>query len=120
VIFGTPLAEYLPETLISGRVGLVGDAAHVASPMVGAGFASGLEDGTAFIAAVSRSGVPVHRRAFRPCVATMSCGWHPTAAECSRASPKHELSCVRSKPAKRSLGQPRRMLALSVTGLPVA
>jgi len=37
-------------------LGLVGDAAHVASPMVGAGFASGLEDGTAFIAAVSRSG----------------------------------------------------------------
>ena len=56
VIFGTPLAEYLPETLVSGRLGLVGDAAHVASPMVGAGFASGLEDGTAFIAAVSRSG----------------------------------------------------------------
>jgi 2-polyprenyl-6-methoxyphenol hydroxylase-like FAD-dependent oxidoreductase len=56
VIFGTPLAEYLPETLVAGRLGLVGDAAHVASPMVGAGFASGLEDGTAFIAAVSRSG----------------------------------------------------------------
>jgi 2-polyprenyl-6-methoxyphenol hydroxylase-like FAD-dependent oxidoreductase len=56
VIFGTPLAEYLPETLVTGRLGIVGDAAHVASPMVGAGFASGLEDGTAFIAAVSRSG----------------------------------------------------------------
>jgi 2-polyprenyl-6-methoxyphenol hydroxylase-like FAD-dependent oxidoreductase len=56
VIFGTPLAEYLPETLVAGRLGLVGDAAHVASPMVGAGFASGLKDGTAFIAAVSHSG----------------------------------------------------------------
>jgi 2-polyprenyl-6-methoxyphenol hydroxylase-like FAD-dependent oxidoreductase len=56
VIFGTPLAEYLPERLVAGRLGLVGDAAHVASPMVGAGFASGLQDGTAFIAAVSRSG----------------------------------------------------------------
>ena len=56
VIFGTPLAEYLPERLVSGRLGLVGDAAHVASPMVGAGFSSGLEDGIAFIAAVSRSG----------------------------------------------------------------
>jgi 2-polyprenyl-6-methoxyphenol hydroxylase-like FAD-dependent oxidoreductase len=56
VIFGTPLAEYLPETLVSGRLGIVGDAAHVASPMVGAGFASGLQDGTAFIAAVSRYG----------------------------------------------------------------
>src|ERR1700723_3863222 len=56
IIFGTPLAEYLPERLVAGRLGLVGDAAHVASPMVGAGFASGLEDGTAFIAAMSRSG----------------------------------------------------------------
>jgi 2-polyprenyl-6-methoxyphenol hydroxylase-like FAD-dependent oxidoreductase len=56
VIFGTPLAEYLPEQLVAGRLALVGDAAHVASPMVGAGFSSGLQDGTAFIAAVSRSG----------------------------------------------------------------
>jgi 2-polyprenyl-6-methoxyphenol hydroxylase-like FAD-dependent oxidoreductase len=56
VIFGTPLAEYLPEQLVAGRLGIVGDAAHVASPMVGAGFSSGLLDGTAFIGAVSRSG----------------------------------------------------------------
>ena len=40
VIFGTPLAEYLPEQLVAGRLGIVGDAAHVASPMVGAGFSS--------------------------------------------------------------------------------
>jgi 2-polyprenyl-6-methoxyphenol hydroxylase-like FAD-dependent oxidoreductase len=56
VIFGTPLAEYLPEQLVAGRLALVGDAAHVASPMVGAGFSSGLQDGTVFIDAVSRSG----------------------------------------------------------------
>jgi 2-polyprenyl-6-methoxyphenol hydroxylase-like FAD-dependent oxidoreductase len=56
VIFGTPLAEYLPEKLIANRLALVGEAAHVASPMVGAGFSSGLQDGTAFIAAVNRSG----------------------------------------------------------------
>jgi 2-polyprenyl-6-methoxyphenol hydroxylase-like FAD-dependent oxidoreductase len=55
VIFGTPLAEYLPERLVAGRLALVGDAAHVASPMVGAGFSSGLQDGKAFIAAVRRS-----------------------------------------------------------------
>jgi len=55
-LFGTPLAEYLPERLVSERVGIVGDAAHVASPMVGAGFASGLEDGAAFRAAVMRAG----------------------------------------------------------------
>jgi 2-polyprenyl-6-methoxyphenol hydroxylase-like FAD-dependent oxidoreductase len=52
----TPLAEYLPERLVAGRLALVGDAAHVASPMVGAGFSSGLQDGKAFITAVSRSG----------------------------------------------------------------
>jgi 2-polyprenyl-6-methoxyphenol hydroxylase-like FAD-dependent oxidoreductase len=56
VIFGTPLAEYLPERLVAGRLGMVGDAAHVASPMVGAGFSSGLEDGIALTAAVGRSG----------------------------------------------------------------
>jgi 2-polyprenyl-6-methoxyphenol hydroxylase-like FAD-dependent oxidoreductase len=56
VIFGTPLAEYLPERLAAGRFAILGDAAHVASPMVGAGFSSGLLDGAAFIDAVSRSG----------------------------------------------------------------
>jgi 2-polyprenyl-6-methoxyphenol hydroxylase-like FAD-dependent oxidoreductase len=56
VIFGTPLAEYLPERLVAGRLGIVGDAAHVASPMVGAGFSSGLLDGAAFIDAVGRAG----------------------------------------------------------------
>jgi 2-polyprenyl-6-methoxyphenol hydroxylase-like FAD-dependent oxidoreductase len=56
VLFGTPLAQYLPDRLTNGRVGIVGDAAHVASPMVGAGFASGLEDGIAFVSAVKRSG----------------------------------------------------------------
>ena len=30
VIFGTPLAEYLPERLVAGRLGIVGDVAHVA------------------------------------------------------------------------------------------
>ena len=56
VIFGTPLVEYLPERLTAGRLGIVGDAAHVASPMVGAGFSSGLEDGIALINAVRSSG----------------------------------------------------------------
>jgi 2-polyprenyl-6-methoxyphenol hydroxylase-like FAD-dependent oxidoreductase len=41
---------------VAGRLGIVGDAAHVASPMVGAGFSSGLLDGAAFIDAVGRAG----------------------------------------------------------------
>ncbi len=43
-IFGTPVAEYTPNRLVSERVALAGDAAHAASPMVGGGFTEGLYD----------------------------------------------------------------------------
>jgi 2-polyprenyl-6-methoxyphenol hydroxylase-like FAD-dependent oxidoreductase len=43
-VFGTPVAEYLPSGLVRDRVVLVGDAAHVASPMTGAGFQNALLD----------------------------------------------------------------------------
>jgi 2-polyprenyl-6-methoxyphenol hydroxylase-like FAD-dependent oxidoreductase len=43
-VFGTPVAEYLPGRLVRGRVALIGDAAHVATPMTGAGFRSALLD----------------------------------------------------------------------------
>lgn len=43
-VFGTPVAEYLPTSLVRGRVALIGDAAHVASPMTGAGFQNALLD----------------------------------------------------------------------------
>jgi 2-polyprenyl-6-methoxyphenol hydroxylase-like FAD-dependent oxidoreductase len=56
VVFGTPLAEYLPEQMSRGRIALVGDAAHVASPMLGAGFVSGLLDGAAIIRAIEQYG----------------------------------------------------------------
>jgi 2-polyprenyl-6-methoxyphenol hydroxylase-like FAD-dependent oxidoreductase len=56
LLFGTPLAEYLPGRLVSARVALAGDAAHVASPMVGAGFSSGLIDGASLVAAVRHFG----------------------------------------------------------------
>lgn len=56
VIFGTPLAEYLPSRLCNGRVAIVGDAAHVASPMVGAGLTNGLLDCLALAKAIAGAG----------------------------------------------------------------
>lgn len=44
LVYGTPVAEYLPQRLVSGRIALVGDAAHAATPMVGGGFQVGLLD----------------------------------------------------------------------------
>jgi len=37
-VIGTPIGEYMPQRLARGRVCLVGDAAHVPSPMTGKGF----------------------------------------------------------------------------------
>jgi 2-polyprenyl-6-methoxyphenol hydroxylase-like FAD-dependent oxidoreductase len=52
-VFGTPVAEYLPERLVRDRVALVGDAAHVATPMTGAGFHNALLDVAALTAVLS-------------------------------------------------------------------
>ena len=41
---GAPIAEYKPERLARGTLAIVGDAAHVVSPMTGRGFATGVED----------------------------------------------------------------------------
>lgn len=43
-IIGTPIAEYLPDRIASRRLCLVGDAAHVPTPMTGNGFAASRED----------------------------------------------------------------------------
>ena len=53
-VFGTPVAEYLPVRLVRGRVALIGDAAHVASPMTGAGFENALLDVGALAANLDR------------------------------------------------------------------
>ncbi len=60
-VFGTPVAEYLPPRLARERVALAGDAAHVASPMTGAGFQNALLDVaalTACLASADAAGVP--------------------------------------------------------------
>jgi 2-polyprenyl-6-methoxyphenol hydroxylase-like FAD-dependent oxidoreductase len=41
---GAPIAEYRPEKLAAGALAIIGDAAHVVSPMTGSGFATGVED----------------------------------------------------------------------------
>ena len=53
-VFGTPIAEYVPVRLAQGRVALVGDAAHVSTPMVGTGFGYGLDDVDALARSVCR------------------------------------------------------------------
>lgn len=44
VLSGAPIAEYQPERLARDALAIVGDAAHVVSPMTGRGFATGVED----------------------------------------------------------------------------
>ena len=53
-IIGTPVAEYMPERLARGRICLVGDAAHVPSPMTGRGFAVSAQDALALAEALGR------------------------------------------------------------------
>jgi 2-polyprenyl-6-methoxyphenol hydroxylase-like FAD-dependent oxidoreductase len=53
---GAPIAEYAPERLARGAVAIVGDAAHVVSPMTGRGFAAGLADALVLSKLLSRQG----------------------------------------------------------------
>lgn len=60
-ITATPIAEYVPDRLVRGRAALVGNAAHVPTPMTGSGFAAALDDAAALgeaLRAVTPSQVP--------------------------------------------------------------
>jgi 2-polyprenyl-6-methoxyphenol hydroxylase-like FAD-dependent oxidoreductase len=46
-IIGIPIAEYVPNQLAAGRIVIIGDAAHVPSPMTGSGFSASLSDAEA-------------------------------------------------------------------------
>ncbi|WP_314454782.1 FAD-dependent monooxygenase [uncultured Microbacterium sp.] len=52
-VIGTPIAEYVPDQLVRGRLALVGDAAHVPTPMTGSGFAESLYDAEALAEALA-------------------------------------------------------------------
>jgi 2-polyprenyl-6-methoxyphenol hydroxylase-like FAD-dependent oxidoreductase len=54
-IIGTPIGEYLPARLVTERTCLVGDAAHLLSPMTGSGFSASAEDALALRAALEGS-----------------------------------------------------------------
>ncbi|WNS78670.1 NAD(P)/FAD-dependent oxidoreductase [Domibacillus sp. DTU_2020_1001157_1_SI_ALB_TIR_016] len=43
-LVGIPIAEYLPDNLVRGRIALVGDAAHVLTPLTAKGFNTSLQD----------------------------------------------------------------------------
>lgn len=43
-LIGTPIKEYVPTQLVRGRVGLIGDAAHVPAPITASGFNTSLQD----------------------------------------------------------------------------
>ncbi|MBQ1080750.1 FAD-dependent monooxygenase [Nocardiopsis sp. B62] len=43
-VTGVPIAEYVPRRLAAGRLAIVGNAAHVPTPMTGSGFAASLQD----------------------------------------------------------------------------
>jgi 2-polyprenyl-6-methoxyphenol hydroxylase-like FAD-dependent oxidoreductase len=62
LVTGTPIAEYVPDRMVAGRLVLVGDAAHVPTPMTGSGFDAALEDaealGAALGAAEDSAGIP--------------------------------------------------------------
>jgi 2-polyprenyl-6-methoxyphenol hydroxylase-like FAD-dependent oxidoreductase len=52
-IIGTPITEYVPDKLVNGRLALVGDAAHVPTPMTGSGFSASLDDAEAIAKSVA-------------------------------------------------------------------
>lgn len=41
---GIPIAEYVPDNLVKGRIAIVGDAAHVLTPLTASGFNASLQD----------------------------------------------------------------------------
>jgi 2-polyprenyl-6-methoxyphenol hydroxylase-like FAD-dependent oxidoreductase len=54
----TPIAEYVPEVLVKGRLALVGDAAHLPTPLTASGFNASLEDAATLTDCVAKEMQP--------------------------------------------------------------
>ncbi|GAB4074183.1 FAD-dependent urate hydroxylase HpxO [Barrientosiimonas marina] len=50
---GIPIKEYVPDNLVKGRIGLIGDAGHVPAPITASGFNESLQDAAALSKCVS-------------------------------------------------------------------
>ena len=53
-LIATPIAEYVPEVLVKGRIALVGDAAHLPTPLTASGFNASLEDAATLADCISK------------------------------------------------------------------
>lgn len=53
-LVGLPIAEYVPDQLVNGRLALVGDAGHVLTPLTAAGFNASLQDAAALADSVAQ------------------------------------------------------------------
>lgn len=52
---GTPIAEYVAEKLSNGKLVIVGDAAHILTPMTAKGFNSSIDDASILVDLVQES-----------------------------------------------------------------
>jgi 2-polyprenyl-6-methoxyphenol hydroxylase-like FAD-dependent oxidoreductase len=53
-LVGTPIAEYVPDNLVKGRIAIVGDAAHLPTPLTASGFNASLQDAATFAECVAK------------------------------------------------------------------
>lgn len=53
-LIGAPVAEYIPDKLARGRIAIVGDAAHLPTPLTASGFNASLQDAATLAECVSK------------------------------------------------------------------
>jgi 2-polyprenyl-6-methoxyphenol hydroxylase-like FAD-dependent oxidoreductase len=53
-LIGAPIAEYVPDNLVKGRIAIVGDAAHLPTPLTASGFNASLQDASTIAECVEK------------------------------------------------------------------